>query len=68
LLRPPGEFLAAPPGAFERIRRRARRRRRTRAMACGATVAAMITGSVTLAPGAAASDTIHTVNQRAPAC
>lgn len=48
LLRPPGEFLPTPPGAFERIRRRAARRRRTRAMAGGAVVAAMITGSVYL--------------------
>jgi hypothetical protein len=48
LLRPPGEFLPAPPGSFERIRRRAARRRRTRALAGGTVVAAMITGSVYL--------------------
>lgn len=49
LLRPPGEFLHAPPGAFERIRGRAARRRRARAAAGGAVVAALITGSVYVA-------------------
>jgi hypothetical protein len=49
LLRPAGEFLAAPPGAFERIRRRAGRRRRNRALAGGAVVAVLVTGSVYVA-------------------
>jgi Protein of unknown function (DUF4232) len=46
LLRPPVGYLAAPPGAFERIRHRAARRRRLRATAGGTAVAAVIAGAL----------------------
>jgi hypothetical protein len=46
LLRQPVGYLAAPPGAFERIRHRAARRRRLRAAAGGSAVAAVIAGAL----------------------
>ncbi|WP_329373198.1 DUF4232 domain-containing protein [Streptomyces sp. NBC_00669] len=46
LLRPAGGYLSAPPGTFERIRRRAARRRRVRALAGGTAVAAVIAGAL----------------------
>jgi hypothetical protein len=45
LLRPPTPFLHAPPGAFERIRRKAVRRRRTRAAVGSLTTVAAIAGT-----------------------
>jgi Protein of unknown function (DUF4232) len=46
LLRQPVGYLAAPPGAFERIRHRAARRRRLRAAAGGSAVAAVIASAL----------------------
>jgi hypothetical protein len=48
LLRPPAEFLAAPPGSFDRIRRRAARRRRARALAGGGAAVAVLAGALYL--------------------
>ena len=48
LLRQPAEFLAAPPGAFEQIRRRAARRRRVRAAAGGGAALAVVAGALYL--------------------
>jgi hypothetical protein len=49
LLRPQVEFLAAPAGAFEQIRRRAARRRRVRAAVGGGTAVAVAAGALYLA-------------------
>ncbi|MBY8878375.1 DUF4232 domain-containing protein [Actinacidiphila acidipaludis] len=46
LLRPPAEFLAVPPGAFEQIRRRATRRRLLRAAAGGSAAVAVVAGAL----------------------
>jgi hypothetical protein len=46
VLRPRPGYLAAPPGAFERIRGRAARRRRLRAAAGGVAALAVVTGSL----------------------
>jgi hypothetical protein len=60
LLRPATEFLPAPSGAFERIRRRAARRRRVRAAAGGSLAVAVLAGSFYLV-GAVRSDDSHPV-------
>ncbi|MEC3992190.1 DUF4232 domain-containing protein [Actinacidiphila sp. DG2A-62] len=48
LLRPDPEFLAAPPGSFDRIRRRAKRRRRARAAVGGGAAVAVLAGALYL--------------------
>lgn len=55
LLRPAPGFLAAPPGTFARIRRRAARRRRVRA-AAGATAAVAVVAGAVYAAGALTPD------------
>ncbi|WP_329128733.1 DUF4232 domain-containing protein [Streptomyces sp. NBC_01476] len=49
LLRHPAPFLPAPPGSFERIRRKAARRRRARAAVGGSAAVAVIAGAFYLA-------------------
>jgi hypothetical protein len=49
LLRHPAPFLAAPPGAFQRIRRKAARRRRVRTALGGSAAVAVIAGALYVA-------------------
>ncbi|MYS19579.1 Protein of unknown function [Streptomyces sp. DvalAA-14] len=49
LLHSPAPFLSAPPGAFERIRRKAARRRRVRAAVGGSAAVAVIAGALYVA-------------------
>jgi hypothetical protein len=65
LLRQPPGYLAAPPGAFDQIRRRAAWRRRTRAMGGGLAAAVVLTGSLYLVGALSGRDSDDAVSRPA---